>query len=313
MAPEQLEKSSDVDERADLFSLGVVLYEMLTGQLPIGRFKPPSQAGGTDLRMDSIVLDLLERDPEDRISSAKELRRQLKRLDMRLPLNAPPAEISVKRRDPLAAWAWIATTMLAPILLSILGALLLGELSWIAHIVFPGGLALGAVGMALSTAWLLRMRWRPRERESSAQPLAGLVMACGMFVAAAHLHWTDRPFQLDDAWPTPQELPIYVRVYGNPSLNPDAQKNATLPPPAHADVDQIRRMTFCDGRLEILGLQFRSATARRRWQEEAERIREQQPGRRWSYRHAGGATIILMIDGEEKPDPMIRDLMRKAL
>src|SRR5436190_10802342 len=313
MAPEQLEKSSDVDERADLFSLGVVLYEMLTGQLPIGRFKPPSQAGGTDLRMDSIVLDLLERDPEDRISSAKELRRQLKRLDMRLPLTAPPAEISVKRRDPLAAWAWIATTLLAPILLSILGALLLGELSWIAHIVFPGGLALGAVGMALSTAWLLRMRWRPRERESSAQPLAGLVMACGMFVAAAHLHWTDRPFQLDDAWPTRQELPIYVRIYGNQTESPDALDGVNLMPPPHADVEQIRRMTFCEGRLEVVGIQFRSATARRRWQETEERMRAVPAAGRRSFRHAGGASIALMIHGEERPDPMIRDLMRKAL
>jgi hypothetical protein len=313
MAPEQLEKSADVDERADLFSLGVVLYEMLTGQLPIGRFKPPSRAGGTDLRLDSIVLDLLERDPEDRVSSAKELRRQLKRLDKRLPLNAPPAEISMKRRDRLAAAAWIATMLLGPVLLSVVGALVLGELSWIAHVVFPGGLALGAAGLLLSSLWLLRMRWWPRERESGAQPLAGIVLACGMFVAAAHLHWTDRPFLLDDAWPAPQELPIYVREYGNPSPNPEAQEHVTLPPPAHADLDQVRRMTFCDGRLTVLGLQFRSATARRRWQVEAEQICAREQGRRWSYRHAGGATILLMIDGEVKPDPMIRDLLSKTL
>jgi hypothetical protein len=309
MAPEQLEKSADVDERADLFSLGVVLYEMLTGQLPIGRFKPPSQAGGTDLRMDSIVLDLLERDPEDRVSSARELRRQLKRLDMRLPLNAPTPEISVKRRDRLAAAAWFATMLLGPVLLSILGALVLGELSWIAHIVFPGGLALGAAGLLLSTLWLLRMRRWPRERESSAHPLAGIVLACGMFVAAAHLHWTDQAFLLADAWPAPYELPVYVRVYGSPAQRADTVDGLTLTPPPHADVDEIRRLSFCDGHLEAVGIQFRSATARRRWQEAEERRTD----KRWSFRHAGGATIVLMIDGEEKPDPMIRDLMRKAL
>jgi len=43
MAPEQLERPQDVDQRADIYSLGVVFYEMLTGELPIGRFAPPSE------------------------------------------------------------------------------------------------------------------------------------------------------------------------------------------------------------------------------------------------------------------------------
>jgi len=43
IAPEQMKTPQDVDHRADIYSLGVVFYEMLTGDLPIGRFPMPSE------------------------------------------------------------------------------------------------------------------------------------------------------------------------------------------------------------------------------------------------------------------------------
>ena len=66
MAPEQVERPSIVDHRADIFSLGVVFYEMLTGELPLGKFSPPSRMVKMDVRLDEVVLHALEKEPDRR-------------------------------------------------------------------------------------------------------------------------------------------------------------------------------------------------------------------------------------------------------
>jgi len=74
MAPEQLARPLAVDHRADIYSLGVVFYEMLTGDLPLGKFAPPSRKVQVDVRLDEVVLRALENDPARRYQHASEVK-----------------------------------------------------------------------------------------------------------------------------------------------------------------------------------------------------------------------------------------------
>jgi predicted Ser/Thr protein kinase len=77
MAPEQYEKPQAVDHRADIYSLGVVFYELLTGKLPLGRFALPSEKVQVDVRLDQVVLKTLEREPERRYQYVSEVRTEV--------------------------------------------------------------------------------------------------------------------------------------------------------------------------------------------------------------------------------------------
>jgi len=80
MAPEQVEHPKQVDHRADIYSLGVVFYEMLTGELPLGKFAPPSSKVHVDVRLDEVVLKALEKEPERRYQQANQVKTDVERI-----------------------------------------------------------------------------------------------------------------------------------------------------------------------------------------------------------------------------------------
>ncbi len=90
MAPEQLENPQRLDHRADIYAVGVMLYELLTGSLPQGHFPLPSQKRGTDPWLDTIILKALEKEPERRYQSAGEMKSAIEACHR----NAPPAPLA---------------------------------------------------------------------------------------------------------------------------------------------------------------------------------------------------------------------------
>jgi hypothetical protein len=105
MAPEQVERPLAVDHRADIYSLGVVFYEMLTGDLPLGKFPPPSRKVEVDVRLDDVVLRALENDPERRYQRVSEVKSEVESLTT-TPATAVRAEDPAPAPKPEWATTW---------------------------------------------------------------------------------------------------------------------------------------------------------------------------------------------------------------
>jgi serine/threonine protein kinase len=116
LAPEQLESRGEVDHRVDIYALGVVFYELLTRELPIGSFESPSQlnpaihAQWRDT-MDAVVMKALTRRPSARYQSAEELKSAIEQVEATwsstsVPTTSPeirsefePASVPFERED----------------------------------------------------------------------------------------------------------------------------------------------------------------------------------------------------------------------
>jgi serine/threonine protein kinase len=127
-APEQKTDPSRVDSRADIYSLGVVFYEMLTGELPGKPLEPPSTKVKIDVRLDEIVLRALEKKPELRYQQASALKTKVETISAdpkKLEIEQAQAASPVQKSDHF--WRWFAVAVFAfisiPILISIVGLL----------------------------------------------------------------------------------------------------------------------------------------------------------------------------------------------
>ncbi|MGC4074858.1 MAG: protein kinase [Nibricoccus sp.] len=101
MAPEQRERPSAVDHRADIYALGVVLYQMLTGELPdVKQLQPPSRRVQINVRLDEIVLRALETNPARRYPAASEFKTQLETVATS-PLSEPTSPSAASFSHPV--------------------------------------------------------------------------------------------------------------------------------------------------------------------------------------------------------------------
>jgi serine/threonine protein kinase len=76
-APEQFDPHGSIDHRADIYALGVMIYQMVTGTLPRGAWKPPSEKAAVDAHWDQIVSRALQTDPHERYASVSEIKSAL--------------------------------------------------------------------------------------------------------------------------------------------------------------------------------------------------------------------------------------------
>jgi len=183
MAPEQLAGSRQVDHRADIFSLGVVFYELLTGELPMGRFAPPSQKVQVDVRLDEIVLRALEQEPAKRYQRVGEVKTQVEvvthgsvgsQRGTAAPATAHPLQQAVRfAMTPQPGYArWVGLPML------ICTAFLLLVGVTIAVVVPPEQEAVhlttlvGGLGLLLSAGLFFHLRWVVKGRTETGRPAA---------------------------------------------------------------------------------------------------------------------------------------------
>lgn len=103
-APEQFDTAALVDHRADLYALGVVIYHLLTGQVPRGAWKAPSTHAGVSSAWDDIVSRAMQPEKSDRYASAVDMKADILRIsssEIGSPLTPGPSTSRAPSSNPL--------------------------------------------------------------------------------------------------------------------------------------------------------------------------------------------------------------------
>ena len=142
MAPEQRDRPTEVDHRADIYSLGVVFYEMLTGKTPDKLIEPPSRKVVIDVRLDEVVLRALEREPRRRYQQASEVKTVVETIAGDSPHDSTPdrfAAASAQTSQNLSPWCRLVELMVgirftSPVAIALTNLSALGFLGFLGNL-----------------------------------------------------------------------------------------------------------------------------------------------------------------------------------
>jgi serine/threonine-protein kinase len=121
MAPEQRKDAKRADHKADIYSFGVMTYELLTGELPVGKFAAPSKiVAQLDVRWDALIERCLLPDPSARPHSALELAHALEALaGIAKAMELAPRTRKNARKS--GVWSWLGLGTAVAVMLGVVG------------------------------------------------------------------------------------------------------------------------------------------------------------------------------------------------
>lgn len=171
IAPEALDQSRHIDHRADIYSLGVMIYELFTGHVPKGVWEPPSIRSGADKGIDAVVSKAMQNNPEKRYQHVRDMTQVLEKLfknsDNWKNFRRPSRSELVKTAgEPVRIPTSADTVRMKPVVRS------KRRLAWMAGVV----LLAGAAAVAWQTGWLTAEKRGESPSPQAEQPVRPAIL-----------------------------------------------------------------------------------------------------------------------------------------